>query len=133
LGHYSEAVVYLPDSYLPNDATRRIAERTPSRSEAGLPEKGFVFCSFNNSYKFTPELFDTWMRLLSRVEDSVLWLPEVNGAAVRNLRREAAARGSTRRDWCLLRSSLPRRITLRDCGWRICFGHASLQRAHHGG
>jgi len=93
LGHYSEAVVYLPDSYLPNDASRRIAERTPSRSEAGLPEKGFVFCSFNNSYKFTPELFDIWMRLLSRVEDSVLWLPEVNGAAVRNLRREAAARG----------------------------------------
>ena len=93
LDHYSEAVVCLPDSYLPNDASRRIAERTPSRSEAGLPEKGFVFCSFNNSYKFTPELFDIWMRLLSRVEDSVLWLPEVNGAAVRNLRREAAARG----------------------------------------
>jgi predicted O-linked N-acetylglucosamine transferase (SPINDLY family) len=93
VGDYSEAVVYLPDTYLPNDATRRIAERTPTRSEAGLPEKGFVFCSFNNSYKFTPELFDIWMRLLSRVEGSVLWLPEVNAAAVRNLRREAASRG----------------------------------------
>ena len=93
VGHYSEAVVYLPDIYLPNDATRRIAERRPSRSDAGLPEKGFVFCSFNNSYKFTPELFDIWMRLLSGVEDSVLWLPEVNAAAVRNLRREAASRG----------------------------------------
>ena len=93
VGDYSEAVVYLPDTYLPNDATRRIAERTPTRSEAGLPEKGFVFCSFNNSYKFTPELFDIWMRLLLAVEGSVLWVPEVNAAAVRNLRREAASRG----------------------------------------
>jgi protein O-GlcNAc transferase len=89
---YDEAVVHLPDCYLPNDSLRRIAEKTPTRGECGLPENGFVFCSFNNSYKFTPEAFDVWMRLLAKIEGSVLWLSEVNPAAVRNLRREAQSR-----------------------------------------
>jgi predicted O-linked N-acetylglucosamine transferase (SPINDLY family) len=65
----------------------------PTRVEAGLPEQGFVFSSFNNSYKLLPESFDIWMRLLGAVEGSVLWLPQMNAAAVRNLRSEAARRG----------------------------------------
>jgi predicted O-linked N-acetylglucosamine transferase (SPINDLY family) len=52
-----------------------------------------VFCSFNNSYKFTPRMFDIWMRLLGRVEGSVLWLQENNASAPANLRREAMQRG----------------------------------------
>ncbi len=91
--HYSESVVQLPHSYLPTDSTRRISERRPTRAEAGLPERGFVFCSFNNSYKVTPEMFGVWMTLLAAAEDSVLWLPQMNAAAVRNLRAEAARRG----------------------------------------
>jgi protein O-GlcNAc transferase len=91
--HYSESVVHLPQSYLPADSTRLIAARKPTRAEAGLPEHGFVFCSFNNSYKLSPGMFDVWMRLLSAVEESVLWLPQMNGAAIRNLRREAGKRG----------------------------------------
>ena len=91
--HYCESVVHLPHSYLPADSARRISERKPTRAEAGLPEHGFVFCSFNNSYKLSPEMFDVWMRLLAAVEDSVLWLPQMNAAAIRNLRREAGKRG----------------------------------------
>jgi predicted O-linked N-acetylglucosamine transferase (SPINDLY family) len=90
--HYREQVVYLPDTYLATDRSRPISEERPSRSEAGLPE-GFVFASFNSSCKFTPLLFDVWMRLLAAVEGSVLWLPQGNAAASRNLRREAVARG----------------------------------------
>jgi len=90
--HYSENIVYLPDCYLPTDSKRRIAN-APTRHEAGLPETGFVFASFNNSYKFSPELFDIWMRLLRATEGSVLWLSSVNAAAARNLKREAEARG----------------------------------------
>jgi predicted O-linked N-acetylglucosamine transferase (SPINDLY family) len=90
---YSEKVVTLQGSYLPSDGTRPIAARTPSRAEAGLPERGFVFASFNNAYKFMPAMFDVWMRLLSSVEGSVLWLPRHHAAAVRNLSREAEARG----------------------------------------
>jgi predicted O-linked N-acetylglucosamine transferase (SPINDLY family) len=58
-----------------------------------LPEKGFVFCSFNNSYKFAPDVFGIWMRLLHAIAGSVLWLPQGNAAAIRNLRSEAQMRG----------------------------------------
>lgn len=91
--YYSEKVVYLPDSYQVNDAKRRIAASVPSRAQAGLPETGFVFCSFNNNYKITPTVFDLWMRLLQKVPGSVLWLYADNGVASANLRREAQARG----------------------------------------
>ncbi len=90
---YAEKVVYLPDAYQPNDFKRRISEKTPTRAEVGLPEAGFVFCSFNNSFKITPPVFDVWMRLLHQVEGSVLWLLEGNAAAARNLRRNAEERG----------------------------------------
>ena len=95
--HYCESVVHLPNSYLPGDSARRISDRKPSRAEAGLPEDGFVFCSFNNSYKLSPEIFDVWMRLIGAVDGSVLWLPRMNAAAVRNLRREAGRRGVSER------------------------------------
>jgi protein O-GlcNAc transferase len=90
--YYTEKVVYLPDTYQVNDSKRRIAERTPTRAGAGLPEQGFVFCCFNNNYKISPRMFDVWMRLLTRVEGSVLWLVEDNETASRNLRREAERR-----------------------------------------
>jgi predicted O-linked N-acetylglucosamine transferase (SPINDLY family) len=90
---YTESIVRLPDSYQPNDATRAIADRTPTRRECGLPGRGFVFCCFNNNYKITPAMFDVWMRILRRVDGSVLWLFEDNPTAPANLRREAASRG----------------------------------------
>jgi protein O-GlcNAc transferase len=90
---FSEKVVCLPDSYQVNDARRRIATITPSRSDAGLPEGGFVFCCFNSNFKITPDIFDVWMRLLRDVEGSVLWLLEGNSSAPDNLRREAGLRG----------------------------------------
>lgn len=90
---YSEKLAYLPDSYQPTDAKRAIAERVPSRGEAGLPEQGFVFASFNNTYKITPAIFDIWMRLLRECEGSVLWLLQESEVAVRNLKHEALLRG----------------------------------------
>src|SRR5207244_1438849 len=75
------------------DRRRRIAARVPSRREVDLPEQAFVFCCFNNSYKITAEVFDIWMRLLRRVDASVLWLLECNEVAGGNLRREAQTRG----------------------------------------
>jgi protein O-GlcNAc transferase len=92
--YYSEKIVRLPGSYQCNDNRRAIAARPQSRAEAGLPEDGFVFASFNNLYKITPEVFGVWMRLLAEVEGSVLWLLHDNPAAVANLRREAMARGA---------------------------------------
>jgi predicted O-linked N-acetylglucosamine transferase (SPINDLY family) len=91
--HYAEKVVYLPDTFMVNDAGRTISARVPSRAEAGLPEHGLVFCCFNNSFKITPEMFGIWMRLLGQVDGSVLWLSPANSSAPDNLRREAESRG----------------------------------------
>jgi predicted O-linked N-acetylglucosamine transferase (SPINDLY family) len=91
--HYSEKVVYMPNSYQCNDSRRDLPQRTLSRTEAGLPDAGFVFCCFNNNYKIAPPVFDVWMRLLTACPGSVLWLLSDLPDAMRNLRREAAARG----------------------------------------
>jgi predicted O-linked N-acetylglucosamine transferase (SPINDLY family) len=91
--HYSEQVVYLPDSYQVNDATRTLSDATPDRTAVGLPEEGLVFGCFNQPFKITPTVFDLWMRLLREVPASVLWLLEDNAAMVANLRREAVTRG----------------------------------------
>jgi predicted O-linked N-acetylglucosamine transferase (SPINDLY family) len=91
--HYSEKIVYLPDSYQVNDSTRLISTRHYTRAEEGLPEHGFVYCCFNYNYKIVPAIFDIWMRLLAQVEGSVLWLLESNSWATGNLREEALLRG----------------------------------------
>jgi predicted O-linked N-acetylglucosamine transferase (SPINDLY family) len=87
---YSERIVHLPDTYQSNDPKRAIGS-VPLRTEAGLPEKGFVFCCFNNHWKITAPVFAAWMRLLEGVPDSVLWL--LDDCATANLRHEAGARG----------------------------------------
>src|SRR5581483_6867512 len=91
--YWTERIVHLPVCYLPNDGKRTLPTRPVTRAEFGLPETGFVFCCFNNSWKITPAMFDVWMRLLRDVPGSVLWLMNTSASAERNLRREAEARG----------------------------------------
>jgi len=90
---YTEKIVHLPDCYMVNDASRPISSQTCERQQEGLPGTGFVFCCFNQSYKISPAVFDIWMRLLARVEASVLWLSAHDAVAAGNLRSEAQARG----------------------------------------
>ena len=90
--HYSEKIVRLPHSFQVNDDKRAIG-KIPSRAEAGLPERGLIFCNFNHVNKYTPENFTVLMRLLHQVPDSLLWLPQPDPMAVANLRREAESRG----------------------------------------
>lgn len=91
--HYTERLVLLPDCYQINDRRRPLPDRTPNRAAHGLPERSFVFCSFNALHKITPVLFALWMRLLARVPDSVLWLYGGSPTGIANLRREAAGHG----------------------------------------
>jgi protein O-GlcNAc transferase len=90
---FAEKIVQLPGCYHANDTTRQISPQTPTRRELELPDNGFVFCCFNQSYKITAPIFDVWMRLLAYVPGSVLWLSPWNDLARANLRHEAAARG----------------------------------------
>jgi len=91
--HYAEKIIFLPHSYLPTDNTRPVAEEPATRLDMDLPDTGFVFCCFNNSYKISPAEFDIWMRLLHQTGGSVLWLAGSNDLAQRNLKEEARKRG----------------------------------------
>ncbi len=91
--YYTEKIAYLPHSYMPSSADTRVPERSFLRKQFDLPEGAFVFCCFNGAYKISPDMFDIWMRLLKRVENSVLWLGYNNDPVLQNLRSAAAARG----------------------------------------
>lgn len=92
--HYTEKIAYLPGCYQPNRRNGSLTiNEVRTRTECGLPDARFVFCCFNNSNRITPAMFDRWMRILQRVESSVLWLLESNRWAPVNLRAEARRRG----------------------------------------
>jgi protein O-GlcNAc transferase len=91
--HYSEQIIYLPHTYQPNDNTRAISQKTFTRADMRLPDKSFVFCCFNKNYKISPKEFDIWMRLLGKVEGSVLWLLKSDQLAEKKLCLEAEKRG----------------------------------------
>jgi len=83
--YFSEKIAYLPNAYIVDDPKRQISTLTPSRADQGLPEEGFIFCCFNNSYKITPDIIRSWSRILKNVDGSVLWLSSNNKIFQRNL------------------------------------------------
>jgi predicted O-linked N-acetylglucosamine transferase (SPINDLY family) len=86
---FTEKIVYLPHCYQANDDRLPIAPRKQHRRQWKLPDKGFVYCSFNQPYKIDARLFQTWIRILKRVDHGVLWLVSRSGQAIKNLRRAA--------------------------------------------
>lgn len=91
--YYSEKIIYMPNSYQPQDDGQLIDHSVPSRFELGLPEDGFVFCAINRSYKIDPQVFEIWMRLLKKKPNSVLWLVMSNKASKMNLIKHAQRQG----------------------------------------
>ncbi len=90
--YYSETPLYLPHVFQCSDRQRPVAA-LPTRQECGLPESGFVFCCFNNNYKFTPEMFAAWMHILEQTPGSVLWLLADNPWSKQALLARAAEYG----------------------------------------
>ena len=90
--YYSEKIVYLPN-YQVNDSKQSPSATIFTRQDLGLPEIGFVFCCFNNTFKFTPSTFDGWGKILKQVDGSVLLIYADNESAKINLTKEIAHRG----------------------------------------
>ncbi|MEK8047085.1 tetratricopeptide repeat protein [Ideonella margarita] len=88
----TEQPLYVPTCYQVSDRQRDIAPR-PTRAQYGLPEDAFVYCSFNNTFKFNEGQFRGWMRILQAVPGSVLWLLADNDWARDNMRQVAAEHG----------------------------------------
>jgi len=91
--YYSEKVAYLPNCYMANRTKIAVSKKILRRKDAGLPSDGFVFCCFNNYCKVNPIVFRSWMTILSKVNGSILWLPEGNNIAMNNLKKEAEKHG----------------------------------------
>ena len=104
--HYDRAHRAAPGHLLSRTTRRGRSATCARRAEAGLPERAFVFCCFNNNYKIMPETFDVWMRLLERVDGSVaLAAGARRRGAAQPARRGGAARASIRRASCSRRGS----------------------------
>lgn len=88
----TEKPLRLPRCYQVSDRKRDVGPPL-TRASCGLPEDRFVFAAFNNNYKITPEVFATWMRILTQVPDSVLWLMADNRWSEQNLRDQAQSHG----------------------------------------
>jgi len=91
--YYSEKLIYMPGSYQVNDSKQKISRKKYNRSDLGLPKDAFVFCSFNRLFKITPQILNSWTRILCSVQSSVLWLQGGNSIAEENLRKEMKKRG----------------------------------------
>jgi predicted O-linked N-acetylglucosamine transferase (SPINDLY family) len=90
--YYTEKPLYLPHIFQCSDRLRPVGA-LPTRADCGLPEDAFVFCCFNNNYKFTEEMFDSWMRILQAVPGSVLWLLADNTWSQQNMVARATVHG----------------------------------------
>ena len=83
--NYSEKIIFLPNSYQPNDCKRSISKKNTTRDDFDLPKDSFIFCCFNTTYKITPVELDIWSRVLKKVENSILWLIDSNEITKKNL------------------------------------------------
>lgn len=90
--YFTETPLYMPHVFQVSDRKRAVGEK-PTRASCELPDDAFVFCSFNNNYKITEEMFACWMRILKRVPDSVLWLLADNEWSHDNMVNAAEAQG----------------------------------------
>src|SRR5688572_21803631 len=90
--NYHERVLRMPLCYQVNDRKRPLPPAA-RRVDAGLPERGLVFVSFNQTYKLARSFVDAWLEVLREHDDAVLWLNVPHALARENLRAAASERG----------------------------------------
>ncbi len=89
---YPEAMVYMPGWWCITDDEQVIGEDS-TRTHWGLPDDKFIFCDFNSNYKIEPNIFETWMTILKKVPESVLWLFKKDDNVDNNLKNYAKKAG----------------------------------------
>ena len=86
---FSESLIVLPDTYQPNEDKKEIDNKVLTKDELGLPKSSFVFSCFNSHQKIMPNMFEVWMNILKKKNDSVLWLLKDNDISEKNLKMQA--------------------------------------------
>ena len=83
--YYSEKIIYMPNSFMPNNENQIISKKQYAKKSEGLPENGIVYCCFNKHYKITPKIFDVWIEILKNVKNSILWLNSAEEDTKKNI------------------------------------------------
>jgi predicted O-linked N-acetylglucosamine transferase (SPINDLY family) len=96
LEHFSEKIIFMPHSFQVNPSQRPIGKKESSKETYGLPNKRFVFCCFNNTWKINHNMFERWVRILQLAPNSILWLSADDALARKNARRSFEERGLAR-------------------------------------
>ncbi len=93
LKNYSERVVWMPNTFLPYDSKRGPSKKKSTRFEFSLPENKFIYCCFNNAYKFNPRMIRLWSKIIEKNQESVLWLSSNNPIFQKNITNEFIKNG----------------------------------------
>jgi len=105
--YYTEKIIRLPQAYLPASHSvvhltsegasynPAVANKTQLRIDNDLPveEDKFVFCSFQRFHRISREAFETWLRILTKTPDSVLWMTGAEGQQRQLLLERASSFG----------------------------------------
>lgn len=83
--YYSEKCAYLPITLQGNHDKEKMLEEKLSKKDFGIDENCFVFNAHHSSYKINKEIFDVWLKLLKRVDNSVIWLRYLDDVSKNNL------------------------------------------------
>ena len=118
---YSEKIIFLPNSYQPNVKDTKISDKKITKEKCGLASEKFIFCCFNQHQKINPFIFDVWMRILKKNQNSLLWLLDDNIYSNKNLLYEGEKRGVDKS-----RIIFAKRLPLEDHLNRIKFGDLFL-------
>ena len=86
---FLEKIIYLPHTFMINDDSNKISKKQLSKKKCNIPENKIIFANFNKFYKITPKIFNTWIQILLKVPDSILWLYNDNNTGRENLLSEA--------------------------------------------
>ena len=133
--YYTEKFAYMPDCYQVNNSQREIIAKKMTRKSFGLPEKKFVYSSFNRLFKVDIETMNSWIKILKKVPGSVIWLYGDNPFGQKNIKKYAKSKGISPNRF-IFSESLPnpvhlKRLQLSDLSLDTftCNGHTTTSDA----
>ena len=86
--YYSEKIINMPFTYQANSSRPALTEQSISRKDYGIDEDAFVFCCFNNSYKYNPHVFNLWGTILNSKNNCCLLLISDTKLVEDNIKKE---------------------------------------------
>lgn len=83
--NFAEKVINLSPTYQPNNLNRPLIKS--QKGDYNLPEREFIWGSFNQNLKITQEIFNAWLDILKACPESSLWLLNSNENSIKNIKK----------------------------------------------